>query len=75
MALLAIAGPTMPAASAAPKVRVGVALSSPGEVPAYISRVVKPDYVDLYVAWSRAAPFDTTTARWLQSRDIGYKVT
>jgi mannan endo-1,4-beta-mannosidase len=71
----ATAAPAAAQSLSPPKVKVGVALSSAQEVPAYVSRVVKPDYVDLYVPWSRQEPFDTGTARSLQRLGIGYKVT
>ena len=76
--VLTMAATAVPSAAqppSPPKIRVGVALSGAHEVPAYVSRVVKPDFVDLYVAWSRRAPFDTATAQTLRRRGIGYKVT
>lgn len=77
LVLLSLAGLASPAtaAPAAPKVRVGVALSSAAELPRYLNRVVKPDYLDLYVPWNRKAPFDTATADALQRRGVDYKVT
>lgn len=74
LSLAGLASPA-PATAAAPKVRVGVALSSAAELPRYLDRVVKPDYLDLYVPWNKKAPFDTETANALQRRGVAYKVT